>query len=59
MTTNIWKIVWRDSRTGNIRETAQVSYTSYAEADAALTTLLGFRAAHLTPTIEREIADVP
>jgi len=58
MTTNIWRIVWRNTKTGNIIETASVGYTSWAEADAALSTLLGFLRNGLTPTIERVIAEV-
>ena len=57
MTTNIWRIVWRNTKTGNIVETAGFGYTSWAEADAALSTLYGFRRT-LTPTIEREVVEV-
>jgi hypothetical protein len=49
----IFRIVWREPKTGNIRETAGYEYKTWEEADAALSTLLGFRRT-LTPTIESE-----
>jgi hypothetical protein len=58
MTTNVWRINWRDSKTGAVVETAGVDYPSWDHADAALSTLLGFRR-HLTATIDRVVVDVP
>jgi hypothetical protein len=58
MTTNIWRIVWRNTETGDISYTGLSNYTSWSEADAALTTLLGFVRNGLTPTIEREVVEV-
>ena len=58
MTTNVWRINWRDSKTGAVVETAGVDYPSWDHADAALSTLLGFRR-HLTATIDRYIVEVP
>jgi hypothetical protein len=58
MTTNVWRINWRDSKTGNVVETVGVDYRSWEDADAALSTLLGFRRT-LTATIDRYIVDVP
>jgi hypothetical protein len=56
-TINVWRIHWRDPQTGNIVETAGVDYRSWSEADAALSTLLGFRR-RLTATIDPCIPDV-
>jgi hypothetical protein len=58
MTTNVWRINWRDSKTGNIVETAGVDYPSWDHADAALSTLLGFRKT-LTATIDRYVVEIP
>lgn len=57
MTKNVWRINWRNTETGNIVETAGVDYDSWQEADAALSTLLGFRRT-LTATIDRSIVEV-
>lgn len=57
MVKNIWVINWRNPVTGDIIETAGVPYDSWQEADAALSTLLGFRKT-LTPTIDREIVEL-
>jgi hypothetical protein len=57
MTTNVWRINWRNSKTGDIVETAGVDYFSWDHADAALSTLLGFRRT-LTPTIDRYVVEV-
>lgn len=58
MTTNVWKIVWRDRATGNIVETAGGPYLSHRDADEVLHTL-NIQRRDFTPTIEREIVDVP
>ena len=57
VTKNVWRINWRNPETGNIVETAGVDYDSWQEADAALSTLLGFRRT-LTATIDRSIVEV-
>jgi len=58
MTTNVWNIVWRNNVTGNVVETAGGDYRSWGDADAALTTVLGYRRNGLTPTIERTVIEV-
>ena len=58
MQTNVWRIVWRDSKIGNIIETAGGPYLSHADADAALSTVIGYRRSNLTVTIEREVVEV-
>jgi hypothetical protein len=57
MTTNVWRINWRNSKTGDIIETCGVDYPSWDHADAALSTLLGFRHT-LTATIDRYVVEV-
>ncbi len=58
MTTNTWRIIWRNPKTGNIEYSGLTSYRSWSDADAALTTLLRQVRDNLTPTIEREVVDV-
>ena len=40
MTTNVWRINWRDSKTGNIVETAGVDYPSWDHADSTRSAVL-------------------
>jgi hypothetical protein len=58
VTTNVWRINWRDSKTGIAVPTAQVDYESWEAADAALTTLIRHFNTY-TATIDRYVTEVP
>jgi hypothetical protein len=48
----VYIIVWRNPQTGNTVHVGLSDYSTWKEADAALTTLLRYRTSNLTPTIE-------